>query len=195
MSRYATPEQFFAAAMGLLAGPGLPALRIGRLCREVGVTSGSFYHHFTNWDAFVAALLAHWTDDQVERVARLVRDEGDPVRRVEVIERLALAVPHEAETAIRSWAATDEVVAAAQRRVDQRRREVLTEVVLPLMGDERLASTLAELGLSILVGYQQRHDRDDSSVPLAALFEQYAGLVRQHTVQAYDARLAAALGR
>jgi len=191
MTRYATPDMFYAAAMRLLAGPGLPALRIGRLCREVGVTSGSFYHHFGGWDGFVAALLAHWTDDQVERIARMVQRESDPRRRVEILERLGLAVPHEAEAAIRSWAATDEVVAAAQRRVDERRRDVLAEVFVPLVGDEALARTLAELGVSLLVGYQQRLDRDASTRSLAALFAQYAQLVQAHAVEAFDVRLSA----
>jgi AcrR family transcriptional regulator len=179
MARTASPADFFEAAMRLLAGPGLPALRIGRLCREVGVTSGSFYHHFGNWDGFVAALLDHWATEEVDRLLELVRREKDPVERVELLKGLALTVPHDAETAIRRWAGTDEVVAAAQQRVDDRRREAVREVLSPLIADEALTATLAEVGLSLLVGHQQLHG-GGPAVDLASQLDQFALLVRSH---------------
>ncbi|MFC5065010.1 TetR/AcrR family transcriptional regulator [Actinomycetospora atypica] len=181
MARTASPETFFASAMELLSGPGLPALRIGRLCREVGVTSGSFYHHFANWDAFVAALLEHWSGEEVDRIVELVRREHDPVERVHLMKRLALTVPHAAETAIRRWAGTDAMVAAAQQRVDDRRRAALREVLTPLVDDEALVATLAEVGLSLLVGHQQLH-HSGPPVDLAALLDQFEELVRTHAV-------------
>ncbi|HEY2193408.1 MAG TPA: TetR/AcrR family transcriptional regulator [Actinomycetospora sp.] len=181
MSRTATPETFFAAALRLLAGPGLPALRIGRLCREVGVTSGSFYHHFGSWDGFVAALLEHWTAEEVDRPLELVRraDVADPGERVTLLKGLALTIPHDAETAIRRWAGTDEVVAAAQQRVDDGRRDAVREVIAPLVGDAPLTATLAEVGLSLLVGHQQLH-HGDPPIDLAALLDQFELLVRSH---------------
>ncbi|WP_018330869.1 TetR/AcrR family transcriptional regulator [Actinomycetospora chiangmaiensis] len=188
MSRTASPETYFAAAMRLLAGPGLPALRIGRLCREVGVTSGSFYHHFGNWDGFVAGLLEHWTQEEVHRLVELVRRESDPVERVELMKRLALTVPHEAETAIRRWAGTDEVVAAAQQRVDDLRRDALREVLAPLIADEELTATLAEVALSVLVGHQQLH-HSGPPVDLAAQLDQFEVLVRGHATAALERRV------
>ncbi|MCD2189503.1 MULTISPECIES: TetR/AcrR family transcriptional regulator [Actinomycetospora] len=188
MSRTASPETYFAAAMRLLAGPGLPALRIGRLCREVGVTSGSFYHHFGNWDGFVAALLEHWSQEEVDRIVELVRREPDPVGRVELMKRLALTVPHAAETAIRRWAGTDELVAAAQQRVDDRRREALREVLGPLLDDDALTATLAEVALSLLVGHQQLH-HSGPSVGLGAQLDQFEILVRSHATAALERRV------
>lgn len=187
MARFATPEVFYDAAMRLLAGPGLPALRIRRLCSEVGVTSGSFYHHFGSWEGFVEALLAHWSGDQLDRLVAEVRLEPDPRARVEVLRRLALEAPHRAEIAIRGWAASDAAVAAAQNRVDRRRVDALREVFAPLVGDERTALTLAEVGVSLLIGYQQRLGAGDAPVPLSDQLEQYARLVRLHT----DAHLGA----
>ena len=180
MARTATPETFFAAAMRLLAGPGLPALRIGRLCHEVGVTSGSFYHHFGSWDGFVAALLEHWATEEVDRPLELVRRVEDPVERVTLLKGLALTIPHEAETAIRRWAGTDEAVAAAQQRVDDGRREAVREVIAPLLDDPTLTATLAEVGLSLLVGHQQLH-HGGPAVDLAAQLDQFELLVRTHS--------------
>ncbi|GAA4851032.1 TetR/AcrR family transcriptional regulator [Actinomycetospora corticicola] len=188
MSRTASPETYYDAAMRLLAGPGLPALRIGRLCREVGVTSGSFYHHFGSWDGFVAGLLEHWAEEEVHRLIELVRREPDPVGRVELMKRLALTVPHDAETAIRRWAGTDEVVAAAQQRVDDRRREALREVLAPLIDDGGLTATLAEVALSLLVGHQQLH-HSGPPVDLAAQLDQFEVLVRAHATEALERRV------
>ncbi|MEV6903477.1 hypothetical protein [Amycolatopsis sp. NPDC051372] len=37
-----TREQYFEAALGVLAGDGFAGLNVGRLCRDLGVTSGPF---------------------------------------------------------------------------------------------------------------------------------------------------------
>ena len=181
MAHSVTPGMFFDQAMRTLAGPGLPALRIGRLCAAVGVTSGSFYHHFGNWDGFVAALLEHWTTEEVDRIVAMVSARPDPVERVELLKRLALTLPHGAETAIRRWAGTDAVVAAAQARVDERRRHALREILAPLVGDPTVGATLAEVGMSILVGHQQLHGTGPA-VDLDVQLDQYELLVRAHAL-------------
>lgn len=182
MARSATPEMFFDQAMRTLAGPGLPALRIGRLCAAVGVTSGSFYHHFGNWDGFVAALLEHWAIEEVDRIVALVAGRPDPFERVELLKRLALTLPHEAETAIRRWAGTDPVVAAAQARVDDGRRAALREILAPVVPDAARRATLAEVGMSILVGHQQLHG-GGPAVDLSDQLDQFELLVRAHALQ------------
>ncbi|WP_239003564.1 TetR/AcrR family transcriptional regulator [Nocardia panacis] len=65
MSRVLTKEQYFTAALEVLAECGFKGLNIGVLCRGLGVTSGSFYHHFGGWPTFVTALLEHWERQQV----------------------------------------------------------------------------------------------------------------------------------
>lgn len=178
MARTVTPALFFEQAMATLAGPGLPALRIGRLCAALGVTSGSFYHHFGSWEGFVRAFLDHWAREESDRVVEMVARRPDPDERVVLLKHLALALPHGAETAIRRWAGTDPTVAAAQERVDEGRRRTLREVLAPVVGDT-LAPTLGEVGMSILVGHQQLHGHGPP-VDLAAQLDQFELLVRTH---------------
>ena len=178
MARTVTPALFFEAAMTTLAGPGLPALRIGRLCAALGVTSGSFYHHFGSWEGFVRALLDHWAREESERVVAMVAERSDPDERVVLLKHLALALPHDAETAIRRWAGTDTVVAEAQERVDEGRRRTLRQVLAPVVG-EALAVTLSEVGMSILVGHQQLHGHGPV-VDLGPQLDQFELLVRTH---------------
>ncbi|MHC1561300.1 TetR/AcrR family transcriptional regulator [Actinomycetospora sp. C-140] len=148
-------EGYFVAAMTLLAREGRSGLRLAALCRGVGVTSGSFYHHFGGWDDFVDALLEHWETVDTRRLAELADREPDPEGRLDVVKHLALTFPHEAETAIRAWAHGDTRVAAVQERVDAQRRTVVADALVATGVDDERAGRLADLALAVLIGRQQ----------------------------------------
>lgn len=150
-----TRTDYFAAALDVLATRGHGALRIGSLCTAIGVTTGSFYHYFGSWDGFVEELLAHWEQQTTQRIVALAAAEADPVARVHKIKKLALTLPHEAETAIRAWAHSNPIVARAQARVDEERLDAVRSVLLGVLPGRREAEQLAVLGLSLLIGVQQ----------------------------------------
>lgn len=141
--------------MALLGDEGQPGLKIAPLCRQAGVTSGSFYHHFGSWAGFVEAMLADWEAEQTLRLIALVQEADDPWERVVVMKNLAVTVPHEAEAAIRAWGKTEPAVGRAQRRVDAARIEGLREVILGVGGDEATARRLSLMGIALLAGVQQ----------------------------------------
>ncbi|GAB2931346.1 TetR/AcrR family transcriptional regulator [Rhodococcus aerolatus] len=178
-----TRERYFAAAMELLAADGPSALTLSRLCAAVGVTSGSFYHHFVGVDGFVGALLEHWEAQQTRRILEVVGASADPWQRVSVVKHLGAALPHRAEAAIRSWAAADAAVGAAQRRVDAERTEGLREVVAGVGVPPATASRLARLGVALLAGAQQTGHPDEPAVVLE-LFGDLEDLVRTHAARA-----------
>jgi AcrR family transcriptional regulator len=168
-------EGFFDAAMRLLAREGRGGLRLAPLCRAVGVTSGSFYHHFGGWDGFVDALLAHWETVDTHRLAELAARETDPDDRLDVLKHLALTFPHEAEAAIRAWAHGDERVAAVQRRVDAQRRRVVADALEGGGLDPERAERHAALALAVLIGHQQQLGSTDVG-ELLALFDELTAL-------------------
>lgn len=170
-------EGFFDAAMTLLARQGRSGLRLATLCRAVGVTSGSFYHHFGGWDGFVDALLEHWETVDTRRLAEIAGREPDPEGRLDVLKHLALTFPHEAETAIRSWAHGDPRVAVVQERVDEQRRRVVLDALVATGVEEVRAGRLADLALAVLIGRQQRLGPTDTG-ELLALFDEL-GLLGQ----------------
>jgi AcrR family transcriptional regulator len=174
----ATRQAYFDQALRLLAHEGRNGLRIGRLCAAVGVTSGSFYHHFGSWERFVAALLEHWEREEVGRIVELVNASDDPVERVTRMKYLALTVPHEAETAIRAWATVDPTVEAAQRAVDRGRLRALADVLTPVVADADRRERLAALGVAVLAGHQQI--AGVTGVELSALLEEFELAVRAH---------------
>src|SRR5258705_11294431 len=65
MSQLVTKEEYYDAALEVLAQLGFKGLNIGVLCKRLGVTSGSFYHHFGSWQGFVAAVLDFWENRQI----------------------------------------------------------------------------------------------------------------------------------
>lgn len=151
----ATREDYFVVAMDLLGAEGHGALRLGRLCESLGVTTGSFYHYFGGIDGFVRELLEYWEVQQTQRIAALSLVPADPRERIRRMRELSLTVPHEAEAAIRAWANTNPEVAAMQQRVDAERHAVLRRVILGVVPDRRRADLLAVIGLSLLIGLQQ----------------------------------------
>ncbi|TSE01476.1 TetR/AcrR family transcriptional regulator [Skermania sp. ID1734] len=150
-----TRDDYFAAAMKLLGKQGAGALKIAPLCKALKVTTGSFYGYFGSFDGFVAEFLDYWEEAQTKRIVELSNAPSDPAERIHLMKELTAGLPHEAEAAIRSWAHTNRQVAEAQRRVDARRQDALTEILVPVVGSVRLAQTLAMMGLTLLVGLQQ----------------------------------------
>ncbi|MDN5915175.1 MAG: TetR/AcrR family transcriptional regulator [Pseudonocardia sp.] len=178
--RQVAAEQYFDAAMAILARDGAAGLKIGPLCRALGVTSGSFYHHFGGWAGFVRALLQYWEAEQTSRVVAMARATTDPVERIEVLKRLTVELPHDAEAALRAWSSMDPEVARSQRRVDAQRRIAVEQILVAVVPDHDVAARLAILGLSILAGFQQTCAPRDPAL-LRELLGDYQVLIMQHS--------------
>lgn len=171
-----TREDYFEAAMKILATQGAGKLKIGPLCKSIKVTSGSFYGYFGSFDGFVEQFLAYWEETQTDRIAALSKVPQDPAERIHTMKELARSLPHAAEAAIRSWAHDNPVVARAQKRVDDRRVDALADVLVPAVGARDEARTLAILGITLLVGVQQwRSPVTDKDFDL--LFNEYEEIV------------------
>ena len=150
-----TNQDFYDAALDLLGRPGAGPLTLPALCARLGVTTGSFYGHFTNFDSFVSAFTDYW-DDTTFAGLDLSEMGGDHPERVRRLKLAGSALPHGAEGAIRAWARSHPIVADAQVRVDQRRSGALREVIEPLVGAAE-AERLARTGLTLLAGLHTLH--------------------------------------
>ncbi len=111
--------------MTLLAKEGAQALNIARLCREIRLTKGSFYHHFKDFNSFKIALLAFWEKDFTEDLFAEIKDVEDPEAQYEMLFNLAFEKDIAADVAMRTWAQSDEVVRETVQRVDSIRLDLL----------------------------------------------------------------------
>ncbi len=165
-------DDYFRTALDLLAEGGVDALTIAKLCTRLGVTTGSFYAHFSGIGDFHNAFLGQWEVHRVSQLKKELESTTDPLDRIELLKRMGVAVHHEAESAIRAWARTNPAVAEFQRRVDLGRESALVLAYIDAGIEPAEAKVLARIGLTILVGTQQLEEKVDRH-RLATLFDEY----------------------
>jgi AcrR family transcriptional regulator len=155
---------YFNAAFKILAEGGAEALTIDSLGARLGVTKGSFYHHFSGTDEFVSGLMRCWVEaaGQVvdEMLAKFAAD-GDPYRSFEAIfSKIAAGQPHEAEAALRAWAHSNPAVAAGVEQYDRLREEAGIKVFGYFVDDPQRCRTLSYMATGMTAGMQQRKPLD-----------------------------------
>jgi len=166
-----TRDHYLAAGLHLLAEGGVGAVTIAALCERLGVTKGSFYHHFGDVSAFHEALLASWEQGTYHAI-EAARSVTDPHRRLSVLKELGVAAHHEAESAIRAWGRSYEPAQAVVRRVDAAREASLVESFKLAGIPASRARHLARIGLATLIGTQAL-ERPVDRKRLLAVFDEY----------------------
>jgi AcrR family transcriptional regulator len=118
--------QWLSAGLEALRKGGVAGVRVERLAGGVGVTKGSFYHHFRDRSALLDALLEFWsremTDAEFERVHG---KSGLGARLLALAEDVLEKGMGRYDPAIRAWARSERKVAAAVAAVDRRRVKAL----------------------------------------------------------------------
>ena len=141
------------AALGALARDGVTAIRVEPLAKRLGVTKGSFYWHFADRPALLAAVLAEWERRATDAVIVEVEAVGgDPAARLTNLFRISAAADGRLERAVRAWAATDATVAEVQGRVDGRRRAYLEVQYVALGFAPEVAATRARVAYQAVIG-------------------------------------------
>lgn len=179
---------YYREALDVLAEWGSEALTIASLCDRLGVTKGSFYHHFGSMPAFVTQLLAYWEAEHGDALVS-PKTVPDPTERLRALFDAASGLPHETEAAIRAWGRSNAEVAESTERVDRRRERRIVDTVVALGVDRPRARTLGRLAVDALVGAQQREQRVDAR-RLRQVFDQLRRMILLEADPALAARLA-----
>ena len=146
--------------LDVLAESGLPGLRVETLARRLGVTKGSFYHHFVDLGDYRRALLGHYeqtcTREHLEANAAL---DGLPAstrlaRLAETVQHLE-TVHSGLELSLRSWAAQDDDARQTMARVDLLRTSYLESLLVETLGDPAAAHDAALAIYYVHIGAQQ----------------------------------------
>ena len=119
---------WLSLSMEVLSKKGEAKLTIDKLCQELGVTKGSFYAHFKDRADFVRQFIAHWADNFTKTVVTEINklsDERPDVRLLALMQLLKRKRFARYDTAVRSWAAHDPIVAKGVKDVDQQRFDYL----------------------------------------------------------------------
>ena len=152
-----TRGDWIDAALDAITRGGVAAVRVDVLAKELGVTRGSFYWHFTDRDALLAAALAEWertvTDEIIERVGGI----GSPGERFDEIFRIAFFGPRSRNRVEPALAADADhpIVAPVLRRATAARIAFLTDLYVDLGLDPAQARRRALITYSTFVGWLQ----------------------------------------
>lgn len=149
--------------LSTLAADGVPALRIDRLAAKLGVSKGSFYHHFAGMPAYQLAVLEHFEALHTTRLIDAVEahDELDAPGKLRLLMDLVLedelgggdGTGHgDVETAVRTWALQDARAREAQVRIDAVRTGYLRRLLGDIVDDEVLSADLAAMCYLLLIG-------------------------------------------
>ncbi len=138
------------AGQAILCENGIAGLKLAALTRRLRVSTGSFYHHFVDLEAYLNALADHFTADQVRDTLRQASDGGaDPLTRMRRLRRISVKTRmFQLDSAMRIWAATDTRAAATMRAAERIVLDFLTQAFRDLGYAGNEAALRARLLLS-----------------------------------------------
>jgi AcrR family transcriptional regulator len=149
-----TKRKWLEEGLALLAEAGASALTIEMLTSKLGVTKGSFYHHFQHFQDYKEQLLSFFEEEGTLQVIESAEQQQAALDRLEAIIQATVRQRSLLEVAMRSWALQDPLVQSYQQRIDQRRLVYLANLIFQICHDRERASRLSQLFYSIFVGSQ-----------------------------------------
>lgn len=137
-------HDWIAAGQDLLREQGISAIKLAALTARLGVSTGSFYHHFTDFEQYLGALAESYSVERVMHDLESALKAGDhsPVGRIRSLGRQSLrAGTFELDRAMRIWATMDPRAEAALRRAEATVLGFITDAFAEL-GFERAEAAL-----------------------------------------------------
>jgi AcrR family transcriptional regulator len=124
-------QDWVSAGLAELATSGVDGVRVEVLAERLGVTKGGFYRRYKERRSLLDAILQTWRDGRIAAIEKHAREGGKtPMEKLNSLIRLyserANAQGMAIELAIRQWARSDRVAAAATREVDEARLKTVS---------------------------------------------------------------------
>jgi len=137
------PDEWIRCGLRTLAANGWPALRADTLAKELGVSRGSFYWHFTDVAAFHRAVLDGWREIALRNVIAAIEPLGPD--RPEALVRRAFGTRPQLEIAVRAWATVDDAARVVVRAVDTERVAYMRTMLIEEGIEPDIAGTRASI--------------------------------------------------
>jgi AcrR family transcriptional regulator len=154
-----TKEDWFLSSIDILAESGSTGLIIDALTSRLGVTKGSFYHHFGSYAQFKKELLIYFQKEGTLGIITETEKVDDPhekLRRlVDIIVTESARQPVNIEVAMRAWALEDDEVYQWLKGVDEQRISYVKMLCTQISGETSQGLLMAEMIYAILVGSEQ----------------------------------------
>jgi AcrR family transcriptional regulator len=156
------PSDWTEAALDALARGGLAAVAVEPLAKTLRTTKGSFYWHFADRNALLAATLERWERRDTDRVIASLEETRDARSRLRKLLRLSFTSVGDGsdgtagtvELALQA-SASHPLVAGTLERVTRRRLETLTKLYVELGLPRARARDHALLAYTAYLGHAQ----------------------------------------
>lgn len=156
------------AAIELLGRSGIAAVSIVQLANNLGVTRGSFYHHFNDRDDLLQSMLSYWEKTWTVEVREEIRSLS--VSPAEKLQALVHAIrEHSAavhDAPFRAWALNDPLARSYLLRVDEIRlnyiRDLFVEAGFSGIDAENRARLLLHYEMSDPAFFAPRDDETET---------------------------------
>jgi len=165
-------EDWIRAAKDALIRAGINAVKVVPLARRLHVTRGSFYWHFKSLSELHKELLKAWERTNTEPFERALLTGEAPHAIKEFQTVIDLWVQEKDyspafDTAVRDWARISKEAAAAVRRADGRRIDVLHHIFIDMGYVDPEALVRARIAYFHQVGYYTLQLEEDPEQRLA----------------------------
>jgi AcrR family transcriptional regulator len=156
---------WIAAGQGVLCEAGIAGLRLSALTRRLGASTGSFYHHFEDMDAYLAVLARQFTRADVRRILdRAAQGASGPLSRIRRLAAISLSSRiFPLDRAMRVWATSDRRAAASVKAAEKLVLAFLTDAFRELgfsPGDAALrAHLLLSANVALIGAFRLTGDR------------------------------------
>jgi AcrR family transcriptional regulator len=148
-------DRWIDEGLAVLADRGIAGVSIDGLAGRLGLTKGSFHHHFAGMPGFRIALLERYRagfDQGLAGAEALLTTSVSPLAALQRFPELLNELDLRLATAVRSWALADPEARAVQAQIDRRWRGLLEGVWGRIVDDPERARTAALLPYLVLVG-------------------------------------------
>jgi AcrR family transcriptional regulator len=145
-------EAWLREGLLALAQVGPQALTVDIMCKRLGVTKGSFYHHFKNRQEYVEEILKLWEDENTSRLIGAAETQVGIEEKTNTLLNLVFTIPKEREKAVRALALYDPIARQAQERIDAERQAYLKNLNQHFMADSAEAELLATIDYAWFLG-------------------------------------------
>lgn len=135
------------AGQSLLREEGLRALRLRTLAGALDISTGSFYHHFKDFETFLGQLAEYYSGEQLSKnLAEIRRRAKSPYDCIITASEFALdeELPR-LSLAMRAWARSDPRAKKAVQALDQKLTDFFTECLVNMGFSQLEAVTRAYL--------------------------------------------------
>ena len=143
----------------MLADEGATGLRIDRLAGRLGLTKGSFFHHFGSAADYRAALLEYYEQLTLGRLTEAIDTRRGEGTRATLAWLTDLATSRDGsirradlDLAVRAWASHDPEARAVQARIDAAVIDALQATWRPLVETDAAARAAALVPYLVSLG-------------------------------------------